>query len=115
MSRFAPAGPAGLLPLGAAMLDYFRKIAEVLLPLLSYPEFQFEDFARRHPDSALAAMRRQAVAYFQQTGAADPAASALLLMSSLFGIVLFEKLGAHGGTMPPDLVERMLGRIEHSG
>jgi AcrR family transcriptional regulator len=108
-------GVAGLVALGEAMLDYFRGIAEVLLPLLSYPEFQFEDFAQRHPDSALSAMRWQAVSYFQRAGVRDPAASALLLMSSLFGVVMFEKLGAHGGVMPADMVRRMLQRIAESG
>lgn len=113
-ARLAPSPVSGepdLVALGEAMLDYFRQIAEVLLPLLSYPEFQFEDFARRHPDSALAAMRWQAVAYFQKTAARDPSASALLLMSSLFGIVMFEKLGAHGGAMPQEMVRRMLQRV----
>ena len=107
-------GPTELLPLGQAMLDYFRQLAEVLLPLLSYPEFQFEEFARRQPDSALALLRHQAVAYFQARGARDPAASALLLISSLFGVVMFEKLGAHGGVMPPEMVRRLLERIAHS-
>jgi len=106
--------PTSLRVLGQALLDYFRGLAEVLLPLLSYPEFRFEDFARRHPDSVLAALRRQAMAYFQATGASDPAASALLLISSLFGVVMFEKLGAHGGVMPDDLVQRMLERIGQS-
>ncbi len=56
-------------------------------------------------------MRWQAVAYFQKTQAHDPSASALLLMSSLFGIVMFEKLGAHGGAMPQEMVRRMLQRV----
>lgn len=104
-------GEDDLVRLGLSMLDYFRATADVLLPLLSHPEFAFEEFAQRHPDSALAAMRREAMAYFSQARASDPPASALLLMSSLFGVVMFEKLGAHGGVLPADMVRRMLLRI----
>lgn len=104
-------GVEGFVALGLAMIDYFRETAQVLLPLMTYPDFQFEEFALRHPDSALAAMRREAMSYFIKAGAVDPPASALLLMSSVFGLVMFEKLGAHGGTMPPEFVRRMLERI----
>ena len=104
-------GDDDLVHLGLAMLDYFRATADVLLPLLAHPEFTFKDFAQRHPDSAMAAMRREAMAYFTQAGASDPPASALLLMSSVFGVVMFEKLGAHGGVMPAAMVRRMLQRI----
>jgi AcrR family transcriptional regulator len=104
-------GDDDLVRLGLSMLDYFRGTADVLLPLLAHPEFRFEDFAQRHPDSALSAMRRESMAYFTQAGASDPPASALLLISSVFGVVMFEKLGAHGGVMPPDMVRRMLLRI----
>lgn len=104
-------GADDLVDLGMAMLDYFRATADVLLPLMAHPEFTFEDFAQRHPDSALAAMRREAMAYFTNAGASDPPASALLLMSSVFGLVMFERLGAHNGTMPAHMVRRMLQRI----
>ncbi|MBL9005425.1 MAG: TetR/AcrR family transcriptional regulator [Myxococcales bacterium] len=102
-----------LIRLGLAMRDYFREAADVLLPLLAHPHFTFEDFAQRHPDSTLAAMRREAMAYFAQAGALDSPASALLLMSSVFGVVMFEKLGAHNGEVPNAMVRRMLQRIRH--
>lgn len=103
--------PGDFLALGLSMLDYFRGAADVLLPLIAHPDFRFESFAQRHPDSTLSSLRREAMAYFTQVRAVDPPASALLLLSSLFGVVMFEKLGAHGGEMPPDMVRRMLDRI----
>ena len=104
-------GADELVELGLALLAYFRATVDVLLPLMTHPEFTFEEFAQRHPDSALAAMRREAMAYFTQAEASDPPASALLLMSSVFGVVMFERLGAHNGTMPAPMVRRMLQRI----
>lgn len=99
------------IKLGFTMLDYFRKAVPVLLPLMSHPAFRFEDFAERNPDSPLVTLRRQAVHFFIDSGAPDPSASALLLISSVFGVCMFERLGAHGGTMPPEFVTRMLRRI----
>lgn len=107
----AGTGMEEFVALGQSLVRYFRETADVLLPLMTYPDFRFEELALRYPDSAFAAMRREAMAYFGRTGAADPAASALLLLSSTFGLVMFEKLGAHDGAMPPVFVRRMLERV----
>lgn len=94
--------------LGQHLLTYFRGVVPVLVPLLAHPDFRFEEFAMQHPDSALVMMRRECMAYFQRVGSMDPPAAALLLISSTFGVAMFERLGAHGGVMPPDFVYRML-------
>ena len=68
-----PGSPARdrLASITAAMIDYFRDSMPVLLPLLSPPVFQFEQFSRRHPDSPLSALRRGLVAFFApRTGGA---------------------------------------------
>ena len=93
------------------MLDYFREAVPVLLPLVSHPAFRFEEFAMRNPDSPLVTMRREVMGYFTAIGAVDPAASALLLMSAVYGVAMFERLGAHQGKMPQRFVLRMFERI----
>ena len=97
--------------IGMIMLDYFRTAVPVLLPLVSHPAFRFEEFAVRNPDAALVTMRRESMQYFAAIGAVDASGSALLLMSSTYGVAMFERLGAHGGKMPPRFVRRMLRRI----
>ncbi len=44
-----------------------------------------------------------------------PAAAALVLMASIHGIAMFERLGAHGGRFPPQLVERAIWCICRRG
>jgi AcrR family transcriptional regulator len=97
--------------IGLRMLRYFQDAVPVLLPLVSHPAFKFEEFAMRNPESPLVTMRRDVMGYFNAIGAVDPAASSLLLMTSVYGLAMFERLGAHGGQMPPQFVRRMLERI----
>ena len=98
----------------AAMVDYFRDSMPVLLPLLSHPGFEFEAFARRHPDSPLTALRRGLVAHFARERAAgrigdvEPGAAALLVFSLAESVAFFERLGAHGGRMPDAILEQAI-------
>ena len=108
----AAGGPDGFLEalekLSATMLDYFRDAAPVLAPLMSHPDFRFEDFARNHPDSGLVSLRRELMTFFEANHAPDPPAAALLLMASLHGLAMFERLGAHEGRIPQVFVDRMI-------
>jgi AcrR family transcriptional regulator len=103
-----------LAAITAAMVDYFRDSMPVLLSLLSHPGFEFEAFARRHPDSPLSALRRGLVAYFSRERAAgrigpvDPGAAALLVFALAESVAFFERLGAHGGRMPDVVLERAI-------
>jgi len=109
-----PAGktrPTSLRRLGLDLLDYFRSAVPVFLPLMSHPAFRFEDFAERNPDSTLVAMRRDVTAYFIGRRARDPRGAALALMSAMFGIAMFERLGAHDGEMPQVFVEQAIDCI----
>ncbi len=105
-------GPEGLLEavqkLSAMMLEYLRGAAPVLAQLMSHPDFRFEEFAKKHPDSGLVSLRRDLMAFFEANHAPDPPAAALLLIASLHGIAMFERLGAHEGRMPPEIVNRMI-------
>ena len=100
-----------LASITAAMVDYFRDSMPVLLPLLSHPGFEFEAFARRHPDSPLNALRRGLVEFFarekaaRRIAAADPGAAALLVFSFAESVAFFERMGAHDGRMPDAVLE----------
>ena len=93
-----------------AMVDYFRTLMPVLIPLMSHPSFRFEDFARRQPDSPLVTLRRQLVEFMLREkrsgriGAVDPGAAALLIWSIAQTVAFFERLGAHDGQMPASII-----------
>jgi len=97
-----------------SMIAYFRETLPVLLPLMSHPNFRFEEFAKRHPDSPMLLLRRQLVEFLVREqragrlGAIDPAAAALLIWSAAHSIPFFERLGAHGGQFEPKLVRAMV-------
>lgn len=105
-------GVGSLLAIARAMTDYFRSILPVLLPVISLPGFRFEEFAVRHPDSPLDALRRDLVAFLAaerklgQIGPVDPGAAALMLIALAECIAFFERIGAHGGHLPAELLER---------
>ncbi len=94
------------------VLAYFRDIMPVLLPLVTHPEFSYERFVERYPESPLnqlitglerwmALLERQGIL---APGSAD--AVALALVSSMASVALFERIGAHGGEFDPVLVRR---------
>ncbi|MBM3812251.1 MAG: TetR/AcrR family transcriptional regulator [Acidimicrobiia bacterium] len=98
--------PAQLRRVSMALLDYFRAALPVLVPLMSHPDFQFEEFAERHPQSGMVRLRGDMMEFFRVNQVEDAPAAALLVMSSMQGIAIFEKLGAHGGRMPQLFVDR---------
>jgi AcrR family transcriptional regulator len=107
-------GRALIEKLTLALVEYFRATLPVLLPLMSHPAFRFEEFARRHPDSPMLALRSKLVECLVREqragriGPADAGAAALLIWSAAHTIPFFERLGAHGGRMPPQIVRGML-------
>ena len=105
---------AALERISFGMLDYFRSMVPVLLPVMTHPAFRFEEFARRNPDSPLVALRQELTDFFVanraagRTGDVDPGAAALLLIATAHSFAMFERLGAHGGRFAPDLVRRVI-------
>jgi AcrR family transcriptional regulator len=106
-----------LASITAAMVDYFRDSMPVLLPLLSHPGFEFEAFAHRHPDAPLSALRRGLVAFFtrerdaRRVGTVDPGAAAFLVFALAESVAFFERMGAHGGRMPDEVLERSIDAL----
>ena len=93
-----------------AMVDYFRTLMPVLIPLMSHPSFRFEDFAKRQPDSPLVTLRRQLIEFMirekrdGRIGAVDPGAASLVIWSTAHTVAFFERLGAHDGVMPAAII-----------
>jgi len=103
-----------LVELAEGITDYFRQTVPVLLPLMTHPGFSFEEFARRHPNSPLDELRRRLVGFFTEERDAGrirevhPGAAALMVLSVAQTIAFFERMGAHGGHFPPELLRRGL-------
>jgi AcrR family transcriptional regulator len=95
--------------LAAHLLDYFRSAAPILAQLMTHPGFRFDDLAARHPKSAMVSLRSDLVRFLASHKSPDPSGASLLLMSSLHGIAMFERLGAYGGRFPDEFVQRSLG------
>ncbi len=103
-----------LAELAEGMTDYFRQTVPVLLPLMTHPGFRFEEFAARHPNSPLDELRRRLVGFFAGERDAGrirdvhPGAAALMVLGVAQTIAFFERMGAHGGRFPPELLRRGL-------
>jgi AcrR family transcriptional regulator len=92
-----------------AMLEYSRATLPVLLPLMQHPKFQFEEFARRHPESPLFVLRRELGRVLSRERVArrigcDPRGAALLIWSTAQSVAFFERLGAHDGKFDPEVI-----------
>ena len=105
------AGREGMRDLTFAMTAYFRQLLPVLVTLMGHPDFQFEEFAARHPETPLVVLRRQLVEFMvdQQgqgaLGRVHAGAAALTVWSTAMTVAFFELLGAHGGKMDASIVE----------
>jgi AcrR family transcriptional regulator len=103
------------------VLAYFREITPVLLPLIAHPEFNYESFTERYPDSPL----NQLVAGLQAwlrgleskgtvaLGEADTVA--ITVVSSMASLAIFEKMGVHGREFDDDLIRQMARLIWRGG
>lgn len=105
-------GRALVEKLTLAMIDYSRATLPVLLPLMLHPKFQFEEFARNHPESPMFHLRRELTRVLLREreagriGNVDPGGAALLVWSTAHAVAFFERLGAHGGKFDPEIVRR---------
>lgn len=103
--------------LAGRMLDYFRALVPVLLPLASHPDFDFEQALESHPDSPLGKLRTGLMRYLQAEAAAgtcraeDTPGAALALFGALHSLALFEHMGAHGGRFDDAMVAGMVTTI----
>ena len=97
-----------------SMLDYFRETMPILVQLMSHRGFKFEEFAARHPDSPLSALRNELMQFFHaeriagRVGPVDPGAASFMVWSAAHSIAFFEHLGAHGGKFDPQVIDSII-------
>lgn len=109
-----PGAERALAAVAAGILDYFRSMFEVTLPLMSHPDFQpsalavgnghspervLHDALVRHLRAARAAGRMQAP---------DPDAAAMLLIAAVHSLALYERIGLHAPRDGAAAIRRMV-------
>lgn len=99
------------------VLAYFREIAPVLLPLVSHPDFNYESFVARYPESPLNQLVEGLQAWLKRLEArgdvvegASPAV-ALALVGTMASLAIFERIGVHGGETPEEMVRQVAAVI----
>ncbi len=101
------------------MLDYFRRLSPILQALMNHPEFDFEKFSQRHPDSPLGRLRTGLMETLQaqqargEIGPGDVGPAGLTLFAALHSLALFEQMGVHGGRFDESLVRAMVRSLWH--
>ena len=116
-SRRSGSALADLERIALGMLGYFRELIPVLVPLLAEPAFDFEEFARLHPDAPMNQLRVRLLEYLGELQAhgdiesPDIPAAGLVFFGALFSIAVFERLGAHGGEFTDRLVRSMVNAV----
>lgn len=105
-------GRTHLEDVALVMTDYFRSTMPVLQQVMAHPGFEFENFARRYPDSPMDGLRRGLITFFVEQrkagriGPVDPGAAALVVLAVAECVAFLERMGAHGGRFPPELLTR---------
>ena len=85
------------------VLEYFRKITPVLIPLMAHPGFDYEEFTRRSPESPLNRLIEALLGWLGEMEAAGATekrradTAAMTLLTSLLCLALLERMGVHGG------------------
>jgi len=105
VSRPKPEEPSRPLEdISVRVLAYFREIMPVLLPLISHPEFDYESFVQRYPESPLNQLvggLRSWLMHLEARGEVlkgAPSSVAIAVVGTMASLAMFEKIGVHGGT-----------------
>lgn len=86
-----------------ALLRHYRNVLPVLLPLMSHPDFDLKTFFEKQGEYNDRKIQGRIVAYLkaehekQTVCVYNPEAVTALFFSAIYGLVLFERLGAQGG------------------
>lgn len=103
--------------IASGMLAYFRELMPILLPLMTHPSFDYEDFVKRHPESPLTLLREGLMDYLTheaEAGRVRPEniePSGLTLVATMHSLALFEKLGVHGGHFDEEMLREIVRSI----
>lgn len=116
---FAAAARAGrperaLAAIAAGILDYFRSMFEVTLPLMSHPDFQPSVLAVGNGHSPERVLHEALARHFRSAGAArrmrpaDADAAAMFLIAALHSLALYERIGLHEPRDAGTAIRRMI-------
>ncbi len=96
-----------------ALIDYFRAARPILSQLSVHPDFRFDDFAAKHPESSMITMFQQLMRFIVEhlDSERDPAGATLLLITSAHSLAYFEGMGAHGGRFEPFMIDQILDQL----
>ncbi|MCK5115436.1 MAG: TetR/AcrR family transcriptional regulator [Candidatus Aegiribacteria sp.] len=103
-----------LMQVAFSMLEYFREIVPILKPLANHPEFNFEEFARRHPETPLHRLRMGLIELLRELQDRSEITDlptepvAMTLFASMYSLATLELLGAHGGRFEDKLIKGMV-------
>jgi AcrR family transcriptional regulator len=106
--------PEQLEKIALGMMEYFRGVIPILLPLVTHPEFDLEKFAQRHPDSPFGRMHLGLIQYLESQRkrgrivAKNVEPAALTLFAALHSLAFFERLGVHGGKFNHAVIRSMV-------
>ena len=96
------------------LLEYFREVVPVLLPLATHPEFDLEAFAEWHERSPFRRIHGALVEFLEvhrdagRVGPGDAEPPALALMATLHSLAFLERLGVHGGRFGEEVVRAIV-------
>lgn len=85
------------------LLKHYRRVLPVLLPLMSHPDFDLREFFQKQGELSDHKIQRRIVNFLKHehekghVRVYNPEAITALFFSSIYGLVLFERLGAKGG------------------
>jgi hypothetical protein len=102
------------------LLEYFRKLVPVLLPLATHPSFDYEDFRKRHPNSPLETLQVELMRDWEEKrkkreiDCPDVGPVVLNVMAVAYSLAMFERIGVHHGEFSQDIV-RKLARLVWRG
>jgi AcrR family transcriptional regulator len=96
-----------------ALIGYFRAAHPILLQLSVHPDFRFDEFASKHPESSRIAMFQQLMGFLIDRLDPDrqPSGATLLLIAAAHSIASFEAMGAYGGRFEDGLVDNIFDCI----
>ena len=86
---------------GLRLLEYFKEVMPVFIPLVSHPSFDMTEFLKRHTLPAMQVGQRFTEYLTAEVGLGrvrkgSPEAAASLLISHLHTITLMDSIGGHG-------------------
>lgn len=109
----------GVQLLSDAVLDYFRVAIPMILPLVSHPTFSLSDRQKNFKTNPAPQLLGAVASYLRaerargRIDAREPEGAAVMLVSALHSVVLFEIMGFHGGEMPAASVRAAVDALWH--